>query len=212
MTTSRPPRRRLGSTERRRLILEAATREFADLGYERASLRGIARRAGITTPVLYDHFDSKRALHVALLDHHVDGLLRHQGRKRDVEVGAALSLALFEDFFDWVRSNPYGWRMLFHDAPAERDVAAALRRARLRSTRQIASFVALAPDMQRTLGAGRVLIDEVVGQAIYGLLNGVAAWWWEHQDVPPRVLAQIAHDVVWHGLGAMTGLGSAREQ
>ncbi|HKH39820.1 MAG TPA: helix-turn-helix domain-containing protein [Rubrobacter sp.] len=51
---AKEPRRRLSGSERRRAILDAGMRVFAERGYERASMREIARSAGITTPVIYD--------------------------------------------------------------------------------------------------------------------------------------------------------------
>jgi AcrR family transcriptional regulator len=187
--------------------MEAATREFADLGYARASLRAIASRAGVTTPVLYDHFESKRALHLALLEQHASDLRAHQGRERDVPVGAPLARALFEDFFAWVRENPYAWRMLFRDAPSDRDVASALREAQRRSTEQIAAFVAMAPQLRTPAGLGRPQVEQLVAEAVYGVLNGLVAWWWDNPEIEPSALAAVAHDLAWNGLGAMTGLG-----
>ena len=61
-------RQRLSGAERRRVVLEAGARVFAEHGYERAAMREIARKAGVTTPVLYDHFSSKRELQIALLE------------------------------------------------------------------------------------------------------------------------------------------------
>jgi AcrR family transcriptional regulator len=206
--TEKPmPRRRLAQPERRRVILDAAMREFADLGYERTSMRAIARRAGVTTPVLYDHFPSKRALHIALLDQHAEDIRAHQERNRDLPVGEPLARALFDDFFAWVQANPYGWRMLFHDAPTDPEVASALHRARRLATGQIASFLTLAPQLRTARGAQRKLTEEIAAQGVYGLINALAAWWWEHQHTAPATLADVAFEMTWTGLAAMTGLG-----
>jgi AcrR family transcriptional regulator len=206
MTEKPAPRRRLAPAERRRVILDAAMRELAALGYERTSMRAIARRAGVTTPVLYDHFPSKRALHVALLDDHAQAIRAHQERNRDLPVGQPLARALFDDFFEWVEANPYAWRMLFHDAPADPEVATALHRARRMATSQIASFLALAPDLHTAAETDRGLTEEIAAQGVYGLINALAAWGWEHQDVAPSTLAEVAFEITWNGLAAMTGL------
>ena len=92
-------------------------RAFAERGYERASMREIARLAGVTAPVLYDHFSSKRDLLVALLEEREAELRAHQGRERGPEPGPELARALVEDFFSWVEANPDAWRMLFRDTP-----------------------------------------------------------------------------------------------
>lgn len=49
-------------------ILDAAETVFAEHGFEAASLREIARRAGLQQPGLYNHFASKRDLYAAVLD------------------------------------------------------------------------------------------------------------------------------------------------
>ena len=74
-------RQRLTRDERRERILEAASQVFADRGYEGASIEEIAEAAGITRPVIYDHFDSKRDLHISLLELHVEQLLDFMGER-----------------------------------------------------------------------------------------------------------------------------------
>jgi TetR/AcrR family transcriptional regulator len=49
-------------------ILQAATREFADRGYSGATTSGIARRAGVTQPLVHHHFGSKQGLWSAVLE------------------------------------------------------------------------------------------------------------------------------------------------
>ena len=50
------------------MIERAATQVFAERGYQGAGMDEIARRSGVTPPVLYDHFDSKLDLHRRLLE------------------------------------------------------------------------------------------------------------------------------------------------
>ena len=62
------PKTRLKGPQRRELIVAAALPEFAERGYEAASVGRIARSAGVARTVLYDHFPSKHALFVEVLD------------------------------------------------------------------------------------------------------------------------------------------------
>jgi len=64
------PRKRLSAQARRELIEEAASELFAQRGYAGTSIDEIARRAGVTAPVVYDHFASKLDLHRRLLERH----------------------------------------------------------------------------------------------------------------------------------------------
>lgn len=64
----RAPRRRLPAEERRDDIVDAALAVFATTSYAGATTAGIAREAGVSEPILYRHFPSKRALYVACLE------------------------------------------------------------------------------------------------------------------------------------------------
>jgi len=59
---------RLPATERRRQLLDVALDAFSAGGFHGTSMDDIAAAAGVTKPVLYQHFGSKRALYVELLD------------------------------------------------------------------------------------------------------------------------------------------------
>src|SRR5262245_567826 len=71
------PRRRLSAGERREIILVKAKEAFASRGYAATSIDEVAAAAGVTKPVVYDHFASKRELYFALMrqlrDHLVSG-------------------------------------------------------------------------------------------------------------------------------------------
>ena len=61
-------RARLPAEERRAAVLDTACRVFGSCSYHAATTAEIAREAGVTEPILYRHFDSKRALYLACVD------------------------------------------------------------------------------------------------------------------------------------------------
>jgi AcrR family transcriptional regulator len=65
MSATRP---RLSAEERRQAVLDCACRAFFESSYRGATTAGIAREAGISEPILYRHFGSKRDLYIACLD------------------------------------------------------------------------------------------------------------------------------------------------
>src|SRR3954447_22538098 len=124
MATEAPQRTRVAAAERRRRIERAAGRLFAERGYAGTRLEDIAAAAGVTKPVLYRHFDSKKALYLALLERHRDDLPRFFER-----VPADLSFdervkAILETWFDYVTEHGYAWRMLFRDAGGDEEIRA----------------------------------------------------------------------------------------
>src|ERR1700750_2622464 len=72
---ARPRGARLPRQARRRQLLGAAQEVFVSQGYHAAAMDEIAERAGISKPVLYQHFPSKLELYLALLDESVEGLI-----------------------------------------------------------------------------------------------------------------------------------------
>src|SRR3954453_19664463 len=71
--TGRPGR--LPRSARRKQLLAAAQQVFVAQGYHAAAMDEIAERAGVSKPVLYQHFPGKLELYLALLDTHCDALL-----------------------------------------------------------------------------------------------------------------------------------------
>ena len=65
LSATRP---RLSAEARRQAVLDSACRAFFELSYRGATTAGIAREAGISEPILYRHFGSKRDLYIACLD------------------------------------------------------------------------------------------------------------------------------------------------
>src|SRR6202040_1979720 len=72
---ARPRSNRLPRHERRRQLLDAALEVFVSQGYHAAAMDEIAERAGVSKPVLYQHFPSKLELYLALLDESTDALV-----------------------------------------------------------------------------------------------------------------------------------------
>ena len=107
------PRKRLTLEQRRSKILAAATRIFARKGYDGASMSGIATAAGITKPVLYDHFASKDALFETLLRSIRDGLL---AKGRAIGQSSACDDVKFRSavdaFFAFVEAEPDAAKIL----------------------------------------------------------------------------------------------------
>ncbi|MDQ1468000.1 MAG: hypothetical protein QOH10_2415 [Actinomycetota bacterium] len=105
---------RLPAEQRRRQLLDVALDVFAERGFHSTSMDEVALAAGVTKPVLYQHFPSKRALYVELLEDVGSQLLARltsatdrasTGRQR-VEEG-------FGAYFGFVDENRSAFRLLF---------------------------------------------------------------------------------------------------
>src|SRR5713101_1534845 len=77
---STAPRRRMRAPERRAQLLDVARRAFGASGFHAVSMEAVAREAGVTKPILYDHFPSKKDLYLALIDADLATLHEHVQR------------------------------------------------------------------------------------------------------------------------------------
>lgn len=136
------PRRssRLSESERRRAILVAATQVFAELGYEGASISEIAARCGVTRPIVYDHFPTKKALLLALIEQHharFMGALATKAWGRELDED--LLRELIAGYLDQVATDPGGWRILCLERASDPDIAAFQQRTGDEVDRALAS-------------------------------------------------------------------------
>ena len=180
-TATRP---KLSRAEVRRRLEEAAARLFAEKGYAATTVDDIVEQAGVSKPALYRHFESKKDLHMALLERHRDELaaaaLDALGTgERSVDV---LLPAMIEAWFVHVEHHPYTWRMLFRDTTGDPDVQGVHRELQ---RRQRAADVALLREFAPTIPEAEL---EPLGEVIRSSLTGLALWWLDHPDTPRQVL------------------------
>ncbi len=101
-------------SETRMLLLQAATEEFAREGYMGANINRISKNAGFAKGTIYNYFDSKRALMLALIDNIASGHLEFMAQQVLQETDPARRMELFfEAGFAWVRDNLPQGRVLF---------------------------------------------------------------------------------------------------
>jgi AcrR family transcriptional regulator len=122
--STRAPRKRLPSNERRATIIEAAGRLFGERGYDATRLDDIAAAAGVTKPILYRHFDGKQALYLALLERHRDDLASFAAVIPDVGTPEQRLRPVLELWLDYVEARSYAWKMLFRDSGGGPEIAA----------------------------------------------------------------------------------------
>jgi AcrR family transcriptional regulator len=176
--TSAQPRSRLPLAERRALIVEAAGRRFGEQGFDATRLDEVAAAAGVTKPIVYRHFGSKRDLYLALLDRHGDDL---SGFVASMPATGPLEDRLrvvLDSWLTYVEQHSYAWKMLFRDTGGGAEVAARRRqvhaRARAVLVEVIGSLMA-SPLPRRQL--------EPLGELTSMGMAGLVLWWLEEPAV-----------------------------
>jgi AcrR family transcriptional regulator len=186
---------RLRAAERRAQLLGVARRLFARDGYRGASMESIAEAAGVTKPVLYQHFSSKRALYSALL---ANDLGRLTG-----ELEAAFSQAEsneerlrqgFGAYLDFVDRHEDAFRLLFTEALG---LDADFQRQVTEFRRWVAGRVAAIIAAEAGLDAPRA---RALAAAIVGMAEGAAGWWLdERRPLDAGELADELAGLAWKG-------------
>jgi AcrR family transcriptional regulator len=179
----RRPRRRLPPAERRALIEEAAARLFAERGYAGTRLDDVAAAAHVTKPMLYRHFDSKKALYLALLERHRDQLTDHLAAPPGDAPLAVRLQAIYEAWFAGFEERPHTWKMLFLDATGDAEIQAYRRSVQASARAVIAAFLADQAGLP-----GRLV--EPMAELVRSGMAGLAWWWLDHPDVPRAVVVE----------------------
>jgi AcrR family transcriptional regulator len=164
----------------------------------------IAARAGVVASVLYDHFPSKRELHIELLQTHAEALIDRATRTITATSPKDLLRAACEAYFSFVEDDPYAWRLLFRDPPSDPEIAAVHQRIERGATQAIASLAAtVRPSEQLNPNIPRETVDMMVAEAVRSVVNGLAAWWYDHRELRREQVVDVAFNILWRGLGQL---------
>ena len=188
---------RLTADARRQQILDVAIDEFGRSGYFGTSMNDIADAAGVTKPVLYQHFDSKADLYRALLDEVgmrlLDAIATATGDAAD---GRARTERGFAAYFGWVAEHRHEFNLLFGgSARQEAEFSAQLRRINEASALAIADLidVDIDPVHRETIAHGLVGLAEGASRR---LVNDGASF-------DPDEIARVVSQLAWAGLRAV---------
>ncbi len=210
MTTSPATRgrsARLPRTARRAQLLVAAQEVFVRAGYHAAAMDEIADQAGVSKPVLYQHFPSKLELYLALLDQHIGELVEavrealastHDNKQRVAATIAA--------YFEFVDREGEPFRLVFesdltNEAAVRERVDAVTERCADAIAEVISDDTSLPPDQAKLLGV-----------ALTGMAQVTARYWLATEGSIPRDAASgLIGQLSWRGLGGFPKTdGSAR--
>lgn len=194
---------RLPAPRRKEQLLDVALHVFAERGFHLTSMNDVAETAGVTKPVLYQHFESKRSLYLELLRTVGDRLMREiqlataraDHPREQVEDG-------LRAYFGFVADEAAAYRLMFGGG-TRRDAEFAEEAARVE--RAIAAAIA---DLIRVDG----LADEerlLFAHGIVGLAEGTTRHWMNDAlDLDPKQVAGRVADLAWRGLRGVRPDGS----
>ena len=194
---------RLPRSARRRQLLTAAQEVFVAQGYHAAAMDEIADRAGVSKPVLYQHFPGKLELYLALLDEHADDLVQ--------KVREALAtttdnrervVASVTAYFDFVDGDGEAYRLVF-ESDLRNDPAVRERVERMLQECVEAIAATVADDTGFRPEEAQLLAVGLAGMAEVG------ARWWLSSDAPiPKERAvELLVGLSWRGISGSPRTG-----
>ena len=195
------PTARLPAASRRRQLLSVAKHVLGERGFHQTTMAEIAAAAGVTKPVLYQHFSSKRDLYTAVL-HDAGNRLQESldaanARAASPREQAELGFAAYVRF---VQDDPAGFRLLFSSTSRQDEEWSAIGDS---VTNYIAEATAERIKVEGMSEAHR----RVLAHGIIGMAEGMMRYW-HTGDVEGLDLDDLLADLqslAWGGLRSLSG-------
>jgi AcrR family transcriptional regulator len=196
MTDARGSSRvRMTGKARRQQLLDVGRTLFAERGYEVTSIEEIAARAGVSKPVVYEHFGGKEGLYAVVVDREMQGLLDRftvslsGGHPRELLEQAALT------FLSYIEDETDGFRILVRDSPV------ATSRGTFSSLiNDIASQVEYLLAREFKSRDFEPKLAGLYSQALVGSVALTGQWWLEVRKPGKREVAAHLVNLAWNGL------------
>jgi AcrR family transcriptional regulator len=203
---SAPTRRRLTAEERRAGILDAALAVFSARGYHPSSIDDIAREAGISKALIYEHFESKQGLYADLIERNAAELVKRLAAaigSVEADSGAVRLATGLDAFFAFVEERRDAWRILFRDS-ADPETAPVLDRILEQVTGLVAALIAEDPGARAIAEQDADRAIRVLARMLVGSVQSVANWWPEHREVPRDEIVEMVMAYTWLGLDRLS--------
>ena len=194
--TGRPTR--LPRSARRKQLLEAAQEVFVAQGYHAAAMDDIAERAGVSKPVLYQHFPGKLELYLALLDQHCDAIVEKVRQAMAASTDNKQRIAgAMRAYFDFVDHESEAFRLVFEsdlrNEPAVRERVERVERSCVEAvTETIMADTGVSRPRAELLAAGLCGAAEIAAR--YWLAGG--------RKVPKEEAEALIATLSWRGIAS----------
>jgi AcrR family transcriptional regulator len=195
-----PAYTRMQVDQRRRLLLERGAELFARHSFSELSMAQIAREAGISKPLLYHYFPSKRAFFLATLEAAAEEVRRRTEPDPALPPAEALAGSL-DAFLAWIEENELAYRKLMESAASVPEVGALIAEVRDRTSARILEGLGVPSDPPPRLRAA--------ARGWLWFMDGAILDWLDHRDLERTELRDFLLGSLAGALTAADG-GAAR--
>lgn len=192
----RPRGGRMPRNARRAQLLESALEVFVAQGYHAAAMDDIADRAGVSKPVLYQHFPGKLELYLALLDQSCDTIIDATRRALEAtDNNKERVAATMQVFYDYVANAQGAFRLVFESDLTNEP---AVRQRVDRVTSETADLIAavIHDDTGLPGAQSRLLAVSLVGMAQVS----ARVWLDDRRDISQHDAANLVSSLAWRGI------------
>jgi AcrR family transcriptional regulator len=181
--------------ERRQQLLDVGRTLFAERGFEATSIEEIASRAGVSKPVVYEHFGGKEGLYAVVVDREMQRLLDRfteslsSGHPRELLEQAALM------FLSYIEDETDGFRILVRDSPVASSTGTFSS-----LINDIASQVEYILAREFESRGFEPKLAPLYSQALVGSVALTGQWWLEVRKPAKREVAAHLVNLAWNGL------------
>ena len=186
--------------QRRSQLIEVGRQLFAEKGFEGTTVEEIAATAGVSKPVLYEHFGGKEGLYAVVVDREIQALLGQMTAALTQEKTHARALleAAAMALLDYIETSTDGFRILVRDSPPGQ------------STGSFASLISdIASQVEHILAAEfkRRRLDPktapLYAQMLVGMVAIPGGWWLDSRRMKKEDVAAHLVNLAWNGLSGM---------
>lgn len=198
----RPRGTRLPRTARRSQLLVAAREVFVAQGYHAAAMDEIAERAGVSKPVLYQHFPGKHELYLALIDQHAKEVVEYvRDGLSSTRDNKLRGLGAISAFFDFIDREHEAFRLIFEsDLTNDTEVATKVNAVNAQCADMIADLIHEETGKQPDE-------CELLGMALVGMAHVAARFWLRNGRTMPRERAVgLVAGLAWRGVSGFPRL------
>ena len=189
----------MSRAERREQLIRVARQLFGTRGYDAVSVEEIASAAGVSKPIVYEHFGGKEGLYQVIVDREVKSLsdiLRSQMRPE--HSARAVLEGIVVTLLDFIEENADGFHLLAHQSPtAVRSETFETVMADIAD--QVTIFLAPLLEKQGLDPASA----PVYGQILAGGVGQIGQWWSENMQVDKKLVAAQVTNLLYLGLRGM---------
>lgn len=203
----RPQPVRMPRSQRRAQLLTAALEVFVAQGYHAAAMDDIAERAGVSKPVLYQHFPGKLELYLALLDTHCDALVNRVREAMAATTDNRIRVAgAMQAYFDFVDGEGEAYRLVFEsDLRNDPAVAERVKRA------ERGCIEAVTETIMGDTGVGRDRAELLAVGLTGAAENGARFWLASDRSVPKADAVALIAALAWRGISNFPLQGDPQE-